>query len=82
MSDEFQMTISPVCSKDGKRYAFVSFSDGNRTAEGKIPDCKIVSNNGFDQGEVRLLEEYLQRELPKLKRMAAEIRPLDAFMKK
>lgn len=81
MKDEFKMTISPVCAKDGKRYAFVSFSDGTRSAEGKIPDCKIVSNNGFNPAEVRLLEEYLQRELPKLKRMAAEIRPLDAFMK-
>lgn len=33
MKDEFKMTVSLVCAKDGKRYAFVSFSDGTRTAE-------------------------------------------------
>lgn len=81
MNEELNMSISPVCLKDGKRYAFVSFSDGKRTAEGKIPECKIVSNDGFSQEEVLQLEAYLQRELPTLKRMAAQIRPLDAFMK-
>lgn len=81
MNGEVNMSVSPICLKDGKRYAFVSFSDGTRTAEGKIPDCKIVSNDGFSQEEVQQLEAYLQRELPKLKRMAAQIRPLDAFMK-
>lgn len=81
MKDELMMSVSPICAKDGKKYAFVSFTDGERTAEGKIPDCKIVSNKGFTQSEAEQLEQYMQSELPKLKRMAAEIRILDAFMK-
>lgn len=79
--NEMNMLVSPVCVKDGKQYAFVSFSDGKRSAEGKIPECKIVSSFGFDQEEVEQLENYMKRELTKLKKMAAGIRMIDAFMK-
>lgn len=81
MGEEINMSVSPICVKDGKKYAFVSFSDGERLAEGKIPDCTILSNKGFSKEEVTQLEAYMQRELPKLKEMAAGIRLLDAFMK-
>lgn len=81
MNDELNMSVSPICVKDGNRYAFVTFSDGNRLAEGKIPDCKIISNKGFSEAEIGQLEEYMQKELPKLKQMAAGINVLDAFMK-
>ncbi len=81
MGNEMNMSVSPVCMKDGKKYAFVSFTDGKRSADGRIPDCKIISSNGFTEEEVRQLETYMQMELAKLKRMAAEIRLIDAFMK-
>lgn len=81
MKQEINMSVSPVCAKDGMRYAFVSFADGERLAEGKIPDCKIVYNKGFSQSEVEELEVYMHMELAKLKRMAAGIRVIDAFMK-
>lgn len=81
MSNEFTMSVSPVCVKDGQRFAYVSFTDGKRSAEGKIPECKIVSSTGFNQDEIRMLEEYMEQELSRLKRMAASIRLMDAFMK-
>ncbi|MDD3414183.1 MAG: hypothetical protein PHY47_09300 [Lachnospiraceae bacterium] len=81
MRDEFDMSVSPVCQKDGKQYAFVSFTDGSRTAEGKIPDCKIISNKGFSEEEVKKLEDYLKRELTSLKKTAAGNNVLNAFMK-
>ena len=81
MKNEFTMSVSPICVKNGKKYAFVSFIDGERSAEGKIPDCKIVSATGLDRGEIRMLEEYMKRELPMLKKMAAGIRLMDAIMK-
>lgn len=49
-------------------------------AQGKIPDCTILSNKGFSEEEVTQLEAYMQRELPKLKEMAAGIRLLDAMV--
>ena len=81
MKSEFTMSVSPICVKDGQKYAYVSFSDGERKAEGKIPECKILSAEGLDRGEVKLLEEYMKQELPQLKKMAAGIRLMDAIMK-
>ena len=81
MENEFTMSVSPVCQKDGQKYAFVSFTDGERSAEGKIPDCRIITSTGFEEAEIKLLEAYMKRELTKLKKMASEIRLLDAFMK-
>ena len=49
--EELSMSVSPICERDGKKIAFVSFSDGTRTAEGEIPECKITKNEGFDEGE-------------------------------
>lgn len=81
MNNEVNMSVSPICVKDGKKFAFVSFVDGERIAEGKIPDCKIISNKGFSQEEVEQLEIYMMCELQELKRMAAGVRLWDAFMK-
>lgn len=80
MSDELKMSVSPICTKEDKKYAFVSFTDGNRTAEGKIPDCIIISNKGFSEEEVKQLEDYMNKELPQLKKMAAGINVMQSFM--
>jgi hypothetical protein len=80
MNDELKMSVSPICTKDGKKYAFVSFTDGKRTAEGRIPDCKITACDGFVEDEVIQLEDYMSRELPQLKKMAAGIDIMRNFM--
>lgn len=81
MSEELKMSVSPICAKDGKKYAFVSFTGGNRTAEGKIPDCIITRNEGFDAEEVQQLEAYMKKELTNLKSMAAKINVMENFLK-
>lgn len=75
------MLISGVSEKDGKKIAHVTFEDGDRLAEGIIPDCVIDTNKGFTEEEISLLEEYMKDNLAMLKRKAAEINPLKAFMK-
>lgn len=80
MSDELNMSVSSVCVKDDKKYAFVSFTDDTRTAEGKIPDCRIMDNKGFSAEEVEQLEAYMRRELKTLKKMAAGINVIGALM--
>lgn len=81
MDNELNMSVSPVCVKNGEKYAFVSFTDGKRCAEGRIPNCKIITSNGFNQEEVEQLENYMRRELTQLKKMAAGIRLIDAIIK-
>ena len=53
----------------------------DKTATEKMTYCKIVSSTGFDDNEICMLEEYMRQELSRLKRMAASIRLVDAFMK-
>ena len=80
MDNELNMSVSPICVKDGKKYAFVSFTDGTRTAEGKIPDCTITNNAGFSEDEVQQLEDYMKQELTQLKKMAAGIDVMKTFL--
>ena len=81
VNDALNMSVSQVFDKNGMKYAFVSFEDEGRNAEGKIPDCVIMANNGFSKEEVTQLENYMKRELPNLKKMASGVNVLNAFMK-
>ena len=53
MNGKMNMSISQIFQKDGKPTAFVLFSEGS--AEGKIPDSTIISNDGFSEKEVKAL---------------------------
>ena len=80
MKETINMSVSQVFAKNGERYAFVSFTEGEKNAEGRIPDCKIISSTGFGKEEIGQLEAYMERELAKLKRMAAGVNAMRAFM--
>lgn len=81
MKDSFIMSVSPICVKNGESYAFVQFQDRKRTAEGKIPTCRIIANNGFTEEETAQLEDYMRANLTKLKKMASGVNVFDAFLK-
>ncbi len=76
-----EMSVSPVCEKDGKKYAFVTFTEGSKTAEGRIPECVIEKNNGFSDEEVQALCDYMKSQLTTLKKTAASLNVFDAFRK-
>ncbi len=80
-SDSLDMQVSSICDKDGKKLAYVIFSDSKRKAEGQIPDCVINTNSGFSAEEVAGLELYMQQNLGMLKSMAKSINPIKAMMK-
>lgn len=74
------MSVSAVCQNEqGDKFAYVTFSDGVRNAEGRIPECKLISNDGFAEIEVEQLEKYMQEHLSELKKMAAGIDIFSAF---
>lgn len=81
MSRELNMSVSQVLEKEGKKCAFVYFDDGTRNAEGRIPDCVIISSQGFSEEEIAQLENYMRKELPNLKKMASGVNVMSAFMK-
>lgn len=80
--DEVKLDISGVMEKEGKRIAYVRFSRGEDYAEGYIPDCVFTKVNGFSEEETSQLKDYLHNNLSDLKRRAASIDPLKAFMGK
>lgn len=79
MDDTLTMSVSPVCEKDGKKFAYVQFTDGRRTAEGRIPNCEIMNNQGFTEEEVTQLSEYMREHLQELKSMAARLNAFDVI---
>lgn len=75
------MQVSGVCSRGEEKIAYVLFEEETRSAEGVIPECKIVRNKGFSPEEVDRLEEYMRDNLGMLKRHASEVNPISAMMK-
>ena len=75
------MSVSPICEKDGRKYAYVTFTGQGKTAEGRIPECVIEKNDGFSQDEVEALCEYMKAQLSVLKKTAASLNVFDAFRK-
>ena len=80
-SQELKMTISGIVPKDGRRNIYVVFEDGDRRAEGSVPDCVIEQNTGFTEDEVKMLELYLKQNLDMIREHAKYINPIKAFMK-
>ena len=81
MSEELRMTISGIVPRDGRRNIYVVFEDGNRKAEGSVPDCVIEKNEGFEEDEVKMLELYLKQNLDMIREHAKYINPIKALMK-
>lgn len=80
-SGEVNMSVSPICMKNGQKVAYVRFTEGERFAEGEIPACRITGSGGYSPEEIKALEDYMKAELPRLKKMAAQINILDIFLK-
>jgi len=82
MADEMKMTVSEIFrTPDGDKYVFVTFEDENRFAEGKIPDCKIVKQEGFTDAEIILLEQYMKNEQTTIFDEARKVNAMRAFLK-
>jgi hypothetical protein len=81
MSDnEMKLTYSAVVTADGGPMVSVCFERGSDTAEGKLPDCRILSSTGFTAEEVTALEEYLQGNKDDLMETARKISGIKHLM--
>ncbi len=81
MSEELKMTISGFVPKDGRKSVYVVFEDGERKAEGYVPDCIITKNEGFEEDEVKVLELYMKQNQDMIREHAKLINPIKALMK-
>lgn len=81
MSEELKMTISGIVPREGRKSVYIVFEDGQRKAEGYVPDCVITKNEGFEEDEIRMLELYLKQNQDMIREHAKMINPIKALMK-
>ncbi len=81
MDDTLNMSVSGIVEKDGKKLIYIQFSDESHSAEGCLPDGKIISSVGFDEKQIRALEQYMVANKREIINMAKQIRAMDAFLK-
>ena len=74
------MSVSSIVSKDGKREIYVLFTEGERNAEGRLSDYKMISSRGFTREENAMLEAYMRREKDRILQMAKSVNVMDAFL--
>lgn len=76
-----KMIVSGIIRKGDEKFAYVLFSDGERSAEGQVPKCKITNNNGFTDAQIAMLEDYMREHISEIKAEAAGMNPIKAMMK-
>lgn len=81
MNSELKMTVSGIVPREGKPVAYVQFEDEGRNAEGLVPDCRIIKNEGFAPEDVVLLEVYMKEHLAEIHDAAKKIDAMRGFMK-
>ena len=82
MSDTLEMSVSSVTNTDGKKHIYVWFCDKNRNAEGRIPECDIIKNNGFSEKELAALRFYMKENTDQILKAAKTVSLMQAFMGK
>lgn len=74
--ESIQMMVSGRLTQDKRDIVRVSFFRENGYADGLLPDAKITKYEGFDQGEIRLLEEYLRENSAEIYAQAKKVNPM------
>ena len=85
IDSEVTMTYSAILrDKDNRKIVRVQFErdglSGKELAEGIIPDCVILRQNGYSSDEISDLEDYIRRNADEIMDKAKEIsNPLKWF---
>lgn len=81
MNEKIEMEISPITHDNaGKPQVFILFKDGAKSAEGRIPGCSIISNEGFSDEDIKILEQYLKAEKAAILTQAKKLDVMKAFL--
>ena len=81
MNADITMSVSAMTRSKDSKAVYVFFQDENRSAELSLPECKVLKNEGFDEGEIKKLCEYVDCERDVIYNMAKQINPVKALMK-
>lgn len=79
MDKSMNMSVSGIYKKNGRKVISVLFTEGERSAEGYVPEAKIHTNKGFTPEEVAALELYMKSEEKQIFEMAKDLNIMNAF---
>ena len=51
-----EMIVSGFVGSEDNKHICIMFIEGQKSAEGSVPECKITKNHGFEPDEVEQLE--------------------------
>ena len=80
MNSEVKMSVSSMTRNDDKKGVYVLFTDKDRTVEFIVPGCKVISNKGFNEDEIKQLRDYVDNEQDYIFSLAKTVNPMKAFM--
>lgn len=75
-AESVRMMVSGCLTKDNQKIVRVSFFRENGYADGVLPDAKIEKYEGFNEGEIRMLEEYLRQNSADIYAQAKQVNPM------
>lgn len=78
--DSVNMLVSGILSRDGRKFARVSFVRGGDVAEGRVPEGIIERTEGFSEEEVKQLERYLREHCGEIKEQAKKVNPIKNWL--
>lgn len=80
MNSEVKMSVSSMTRNDDKKGVYVLFTDKDRAVEFIVPGCKVISNKGFNEDEIKQLRDYVDNEQDYIFSLAKTVNPMKAFM--
>lgn len=75
-AESVRMMVSGCLTRGNQKIVRVSFFRDNGYADGVLPDAKIEKYEGFNEGEVRMLEEYLRQNSADIYAQAKQVNPM------
>ena len=81
MSEELRMSVSSMTRTKDSKAVYILFTDGEKSAELTLPECKVISNKGFTDEEIAGLKYYISSDRETIYAMAKKVNPMKAMMK-
>ncbi len=80
MSEELKMSVSSLTRTKDNKAVYILFTDGNKSAELSLPECKVINNNGFTDEEVAGLKFYIKNDQETIYALPKKVNPVKAMM--
>ncbi|MBR1597396.1 MAG: hypothetical protein IJ661_00620 [Lachnospiraceae bacterium] len=81
MNEDLRMSVSSMTRTKDKKALYVLFQDDTRMAEFELPACRVVSNKGFSEDELKQLLDYVDGQREYIYSLGKKLNPIKAMMK-